>query len=238
MRNIGLEKMTGEWVMFVDSDDAIAEKTLEICIKLAEINGLDLLQFALTRNKDFLSVCCPDKSTVLDLDAFINTKKVLVCAGGSLFKCSIIQNNNLFFDYKLKLAEDQLFLFNYVNNAKRFQIINNSFYWYRENPNSATHGQKSGDMMRSIKTLYDFKRENRLWSAYIDRINVMFLIKIIQNNDIKFSVMRKLIKDVEITDKQMIEGDLPKFFYSVNRISSTMAIVLVKYRKYLFGNKR
>ena len=29
-RNIGLDNMSSEWVMFVDSDDAIAENTLEI----------------------------------------------------------------------------------------------------------------------------------------------------------------------------------------------------------------
>lgn len=51
-RNIGLDNMSGEWVMFVDSDDAIAENTLEICYEKASTASLDALQFSFARNKN------------------------------------------------------------------------------------------------------------------------------------------------------------------------------------------
>ena len=43
-RNLGLEQMKGEWVIFVDSDDVIAPNTLEICLQKCIDNELDIVQ--------------------------------------------------------------------------------------------------------------------------------------------------------------------------------------------------
>ncbi len=230
-RNTGLKNLSGEWVMFVDSDDVIAEKTVEVCVKQADMYSLDLLQFSLTRNKDRLFDHDGEKTDVLNLHEFVDSQKILVCAGGSFYRTSIIKSNNLLFDSSVKLAEDQLFVFNFINKAKRFQKIDDCLYWYRENLNSATFKSKSVDMVYSLKTLVKFKKENRVWSAYIDRINVNFLIRTIYNKDVDFGLMKKLVRDADLSNMQMVDRGLPVLFYLVSKFSRTLAILLVKFRR-------
>ena len=230
-RNIGLNNMSGKWVTFVDSDDALAKNTIDECVKLAEMNSLDLLQFSLTRKKEFLNKNDGEKTGVLNLREFVNSKKMSVCAGGGFYRASIIKNNNLFFDSHVKLAEDQLFVFAFINKAKVFQKYNKCLYWYRENLNSATHKSKSIDLIYSLRTLAKFKKSNQVFEAYIDRINVFFLITIIYNDDVNLCMMKKLIREANLSNTQMVAQGLPALFYFISKFSCTFAILLVRLRK-------
>ena len=233
-RNIGLENISGEWVMFVDSDDTIACNTLEICIGLVKKNNLDLLQFSFTRDKNKLCTNDGKKTDVLGFEDFLNSKRLLVSVWGGLFKSSIIRNNHLFFVTQLKNAEDQLFVFNYINNAKKFQKIDKCLYWYRNNLNSAVNTSKTEDMVCGINALVDFKKSNHSWSAYIDCMSVVFLIKIINNNNIDFRLMKKMVKNANLSNIQMVRGRLPILFFLISKINSTLAILMVKFRNLFF----
>lgn len=230
-RNVGLKNMSGEWVTFVDSDDALAENTVDECVKLAETNSLDLLQFSLAKNKEFLNKSDGKKTDVLNSREFVHSKKMLICAGGGFYRTSIIKNNNLLFKSHMKLAEDQLFVYAFINKAKKFQKYDKCLYWYRENLNSATHKLKSGDLIYSLKTLTAFKKSNQLFEVYIDRINVYFLISIIYNNDINLCLTKNLIREANLSNTRMIDRGLPFLFYLVSKINCTFAILLVKLRK-------
>lgn len=44
-RNTGIEKSTGEYVLFVDSDDWIDKKTIELTLKVAQNNNANIVEF-------------------------------------------------------------------------------------------------------------------------------------------------------------------------------------------------
>lgn len=229
-RNIGLDYMSGEWVMFVDSDDAIAENTLEICLKQVEKERLDMLQFSFSRDKSDLGFHDGVRTNVLYLKDYIDSRKLLVCIAGSLLNTTILRSNNLRFDSSLKLAEDQLFLFSYMNKAKRLQKIDNVLYWYRVNDKSATHSLKTEDMTNSIHQLVEYKRKNKGWSMYIDRINAVFLINIILNNDFGVLKLTKLMKYANLDNLQLVDPGLPMLFCKIKSFSSVLAVLIVKLR--------
>lgn len=135
-RNLGVEKATGEWIFFMDSDDIIYPYALDMMMKWS--NDCDLVVGRLDINvmdslRGDVAMRIPKyliKKIVSPVD-FI--KKV---ASGKyalmmelfpkLFKTKIVRNNNLRFKVGVFYAEDQLFVADYLCcNEVRNVYVNN-----------------------------------------------------------------------------------------------------------------
>ena len=113
-RNLGLEQAQGEWVTFVDSDDWLAEECFE---SLMSADDADLVVGSCMRSSGTkLQVVDNwyDKTTVPDFLNDYLDKLLLRTPWGKLFKRSIIVENNIHFDEKLRFGEDTLFVFQYL----------------------------------------------------------------------------------------------------------------------------
>lgn len=234
-RNIGLDNMLGEWVLFVDSDDIIAVNTLETCLDKVEKYNLDILQFSFTRNKECLGGNDGTQTDVLSLSEYAKSKKIQVCAAGSLLRTSIIQDNDLRFDISLKLAEDQLFIYEYMDLSKRFMRIGDQLYYYRDSPNSATRHQKPEDVRNSIDRLAGYKCKSPLWQGDIDHMLVSFLICLILNPSVSAKDVKELTSKANLTDTSHLTGSY-RLFYHVSKINVILAIYLIKIKFKVFGN--
>lgn len=129
-RNYGLDRATGEWVMFVDSDDTINTKTLQSLIEKVECNDM--------------IVCCGAKyDNGKDYFVFQNLAKddvnsdelghVLLYGPpwGKLYNRKVIQQNNLRFDESISKSEDTLFFWQYMNcisNVATTSYIGYNYY--------------------------------------------------------------------------------------------------------------
>ena len=234
-RNIGLENMQGEWVMFVDSDDVIAVNTLEICVERVVKNDLDILQFSFTKNKDCLGQIDDIQTDVLGLIEYVKSRKFLVCAAGSLLKSSVIKNQTILFDTELKLAEDQLFLYRYMDRAKRFQRLGYQLYYYRISTNSATHNQRSEDIKKSMDILTAYKFHYPHWSGIIDKMLASFIIYLILNKDVSLSELKKMTYKANISDISYLKGS-DRLFYHVSRINVWLAVYLIRFKFRVIGS--
>lgn len=226
-RNIGLDNMLGEWVLFVDSDDIIAVKTLETCLEKVEKNNLDILQFSFTRNKECLGGTDGIQTDVLNLVEYAKSQKIQVCAAGSLLRTSTIQDNNLRFNTLLKLAEDQLFIYEYMDLSKWFMRIGSQFYYYRDAPNSATSHQKPEDIRNSIEQLSAYKQQSPYWQGAIDKMLVSFLICLISNPDVSVNKIKELTVKANLKDTSYLTGSYSLFYYA-SKISILLAIDLIR----------
>lgn len=228
-RNIGLNEMSGKWVMFVDSDDLIALDTLSICLSKMESHKLDLLQFSFTRKIADLNKHDNVFTDVLSLEGYIKERKFIVCVGGSLLLSSIIKDYRLSFDTTLKLAEDQIFMYQYMNLAERLQRVDNMLYYYRDNTDSATSHQKSDDIEKSIKNLSDYKKRNKHWSDVIDKVNILFVVDLILNNDRTNKQIADSLRLASVTSNVLLTG-IYKLFYYLCQINTSLAILFIKKR--------
>lgn len=226
-RNRGLDNMVGDWVMFVDADDVISPNTLEKCISLIEHSKLDLIQFSLVNTKEMLQKNDGIFTEVLNTQDYVKEQKFNVCAGGSFMRAKLIRENLLRFDTTIKLAEDQLFIYNFIDRTSLIQRIGDTLYWYRITDNSATHNQKTGDIVNSIKKLVEYKREKIYWQAIIDRINALFLLDVIRNNDLPTKKIVSLLKSIDLHEESMLYGSC-RVLYKISRYNGFLAVISIR----------
>lgn len=139
-RNTGLRNASGEWVMFVDSDDMLCK---------------DILSFYSGRTLDrdtlylFQAVRCRSSQSP-DLWPAVFRKTRLTLAGtgfsdyetiiglliygtpwGKLYNLGLIREKEIFFDERLSLHEDHCFFFRYLSETKKIDVEDEIGYCYR-----------------------------------------------------------------------------------------------------------
>ncbi len=141
-RNNGLNVATGEFLVFIDSDDTIENNYIEILVN--EIVALeadivfcgykDYSIYGTTHHTDFIF-----DHKVVHLSDVIE----LICQGtggvlwSKIFRNKIISKYNLKMDSSIFMSEDLIFVLQYVINCKKFGAIKKFPYNYnRMNPGS------------------------------------------------------------------------------------------------------
>lgn len=151
-RNTGIKYSTGEFILFVDSDDWLERNTLEMLVKKERA---DLICFSY--NRVFQKIIQPRKLSLTGNfeAAFIQRRIVglldkelsdpsqtdsLVTAWGKLYVTNIIKKNKIqFTDTKIIGTEDALFNIIFLEFAETVTIIDKPLYNYRKtNFNSLT----------------------------------------------------------------------------------------------------
>lgn len=154
--NIGIAKVReklisyarGEFIYFLDSDDLINDKTLEILYSnaskySADISTSQILKFDLDSSNIDMSSCTfacnvveiKGKNSDVQIRALEQPYLSSIIAG-KLIKKKFIANYS--FD-KIMYYEDLAFTYKLVLDSKRIVISHDHLYYYRFNPNSITN---------------------------------------------------------------------------------------------------
>jgi glycosyltransferase family 2 len=229
-RNTGLMNAHGKWIIFVDSDDWLEVDCIEKCLKLINEYHLDFLQFGLKRVDDNGRVLSADgkETAVLSAEEYIRTGKIGICVGGGIFKADIIQAANLRFDTDLKLGEDQLFVYRYISKCKYCNRINNLFYNYRANAESACTISNPQECIKSIKAFQKFELR-RIFEPYIQRsILRYFLYPIIRSGILTVRQIYILIQ-TEKFEMLVPNRKIEKIFLNLYKCSKYAGIFFLRY---------
>lgn len=236
-RNYGLKKCEGDYILFIDGDDYITNDCIEKSIKLIKEKDIEILKFSFVKeisksihkkysfsvpinkvilNKEYSKILYPN--TFLTND-FCNITNVLI-------KKEIINHD---FEPRM-IGEDFLFFMECLIKSKNVYFINDIFYHYVVNENSATHifdakkhFQKLADGYYVNNKIKELVGVNNLSAeSYVNKVYSDFysnIVIFIQNNNYQ--------KFCDYIDKIKMNFDLDKDFQNKN----------ITYKKIFMKNK-
>ena len=181
-RNRGLERVNGEYIAFIDSDDIIEPEYFET------------LTYEITKTKADI-VCCIgddnhffsgesdraicDQSFIRENFAPMYLNYSFNSVWGKLYKYSAVKN--IRFVETMRVAEDLVFNIHCLNNIEKVAFIRSGGYKYNPNTESATHRFDKRDFENQTTVMNEvtyFCRNNSV-KSFEDAIQIMYLRNII-----------------------------------------------------------
>lgn len=148
-RNIALDCIDSDYVGFVDADDCVAPNFVDVMVKILEESGCDIASIGM---REFENQPEPHASPGTGLweeasleDIFKRcfiSSEIGGFAGNKMYRVHSIQN--LRFDEKLALCEDQYFLFTALRLGCSLAFSLDEAYFYRKVSSSASHDFSKG----------------------------------------------------------------------------------------------
>lgn len=163
-RNAGLKVATGEYILFVDSDDMCQTDMVEILLKA--IIGADLAYCEFFMDNRYRSTLISnpleegvyEKNEIYDALFFgsKNSKHAFMSTAlwRGLFKKDVIDAHKIAFDPLLKFAEDWIFYAEYFKHIQRIKVVNKPLYRYSVRKSSATNTFNPTSEQGALKSLY------------------------------------------------------------------------------------
>lgn len=160
-RNAGLDKASGKWVWFIDSDDYIAEGALAKLDSVIQMNDCDTVFFGLRHRYNNYEQNSPVKSLIgIRKDMFLEQ---IYCYTNPamVFSNDIIQRFHIRFTTGVKMAEDLEFQYKYLFFCKKPISISDCLYIYQHREDSATtnpdtYRNNMNDCMKVARNLLSF----------------------------------------------------------------------------------
>lgn len=251
-RNFGIDVSSGDYLIFVDSDDQmifgnfIININYQNCLvifgfkknnngRISKFNYWKIKNGYFKKN-NFL------KKYYFSRRYFYITNYIF----GRLFIRKIIQNNKIYFNEKIHFGEDTLFLSEYIKHIKNIYIQNEYTYLYNININSLSSKMKTSndEYLDLIKKVYfnigietklseKFLLNNCLYSSYIFNENNSNYF-----DDIPFVKKYKFITNYQKNPEKVLGKYIKRKNSSINLSKIKLKIKeLLKEKKSIYGNR-
>ena len=181
-RNFGLSRSQGEWITFIDADDYVHPEFLS---SLYEKHDFDLIvgSFQIVGSNESWGGTLKEQSysklalrkEILDLSSIINFQT----PWGKLFRTSIIKDNHIFFDEKIYIGEDSLFILNYLLFTESLRLSDKTHYYYERGNN--------GSLSQS---LYSIEHHSHAMEAFYKMLSKLGDVFCVDVKSIQFGYIR------------------------------------------------
>lgn len=177
-RNFGIEKATGKYIMFVDSDDYIDKNMAKLMFDKALSNGLDMVvcdYYKVINNENIEEKLPSFKPTTLK-----NSPNLLcdinLSPWNKIYKTSLIKDNNIKFVENLKY-EDAPFVIESLDKATKIGKVNKCLNYYVIHGNSETtvRDKRVFDILKIIDKIRKNFKDKDYIKEYLDKLTVRII---------------------------------------------------------------
>lgn len=168
-RNAGIEISTGEFIMFVDSDDFVDVNIVEDLYTLQKKTDSDIVCGGFYKYikgsvykiyNEFITSELVEFTSMEQLGNMLNSETD--CSScGKLYKRSLISNHRFI---KNRYNEDIIFLFEVYANCTKIIYTNKRYYYYRDTEGSITHilSEKTMHVIKNMLEMEQMAIENKM----------------------------------------------------------------------------
>lgn len=133
-RNEGLKNAAGEWVVFIDSDDWVEPRFLESFFigGTADlmVGGYNTVGCHEVREASYDNVFVEDNRGLRELLKAHITDMTFLCPWAKMFRNPILKESSMMFDTNMKIGEDTVFVWEYLNKCSSISLCEGQFYNY------------------------------------------------------------------------------------------------------------
>lgn len=147
-RNFGMEHSTGDYVVFVDSDDAVADGYIDFLYDFAGSADFIMTGYSTIDINDKRIVAeFANCNCAFDMHDFCRkipnwfSPPYLLSPWGKIFRRDLLVNNNICFPEDMNYGEDVIFVMDYLKTCKSIRCLNNPGYLYSVGSANALTGK-------------------------------------------------------------------------------------------------
>lgn len=172
-RNFGLNKVTGDYVVFIDSDDAVLPNFINYMLYLVKNTEAE---FCMTKNVSNL----PGMNTSDDMTFKVLSPEEATCTllypeipigcWNKIYKVSLLRENNITFPTNFFMGEGLNFITTVSQVANKVGLGYREVYYYRQdNLDSATTSFSIVKLENAFKAIYNIRKNLTLRTSKVNK---------------------------------------------------------------------
>ncbi|MEG1003857.1 MAG: glycosyltransferase family 2 protein [Clostridium sp.] len=226
-RNNGISKCSGEYIVFLDADDYIDKKYIELLLKKILECNCDIVACGYNEitnrgTQQFNEFYFHEEEIAKDIFSTYVCKGIGGTLWGKIFRRDIIYTNNIKMDSNIFMCEDLLFNLEYCYYANSFRAIKECLYYYnRENESSITKNININYLVNNINVSKKieywlekiFINKSLIDELIVERIYGMIKALIINggNDVLKIGMKKSKEKIKKIIEEEYVCSKIYKF---------------------------
>lgn len=242
-RNVGIDNSSGDYLVFLDSDDWVDNDYFENIIN--DINGFDLIVYSFRTNNNnsiktiFYNENIDNSISKIEFCKLLTKYRLFANVTNKVFLREKV--NTIRFDTSTNLGEDYEFVMHYFININNYKYINKSFYNYDLTTGNLGFGNKkntyelkSKGIIRKLElyNMYNYNLSD-VYNDFVKAFVIDMMYLMVYQNGTKVDMINNQLHCKKVFDLTKINVSLKNKILIY--IFNSKSFIIVKFFSYLLA---